>query len=106
MKNFIESGKHFETVCTVDVAPGELVIAGDLIGVAVNGGKAGEEFSCDRTGVFGQPKAPGAIAQGEKLYWDADGKLVTKTGADNVHVGCAHREAAAGDDIVCLLLKG
>lgn len=106
MKGFIESGDTFDYVLTEDASPDDIVIQGDLVGVLVNGGAAGDEVAAKTRGVCWQPKVNGAIEQGDRLYLKADDKTLTKSETGNTYVGCAHRAAAAGDSVVRLRLKG
>lgn len=95
MRNAVESGKRFYVTLTSDVQSGEIIVVGALIGVALNGGKAGDEIVCERRLVTSQPKAAGAVSQGDKAYLVADDKKVTKTATGNTLVGCFFRAAAA-----------
>lgn len=106
MKGYIESGDTFDYVLTADASPDDIVVKGDLVGVLVNGGVAGDMVAAKAKGVYWQPKATGAIDQGDKLYLKADSSELTKTATGNTHVGCAHAAAAAGDSVVQLRLKG
>lgn len=106
MRNFIESGTVFYAVLDDDIGPGQLVIVGELVGVTVTGGLAGERIACKRRGVFSLPKVSGAIGQGDKVYKKADEDAITKTATGNTLVGCAHEAAEAGDAEVDVLLKG
>ncbi len=60
-----------------DVAAGDVVVQGDLVGVARTPIAANAPGSVAVTGVFDFPKATGAstgIAAGTKVYWDAADK--------------------------------
>jgi predicted RecA/RadA family phage recombinase len=83
--NKIQDGDSLDTVLTADVAPGGVVVLGDLVGICEVGGKTGETRSISYTGVFRLPKATGAgsgFPQGTLLYWDpAAGKLTETAGS-------------------------
>lgn len=106
MTNFRESGDRFCVVLDANVQSGTLVFQGELVGVAISGGLAGERVTCRRQGVFSLPKVVGAISQGDKLYKKADENAVTKIDTDNTFIGVAHDSAAASDAEVDVLLKG
>ncbi len=104
MRNFIESGGRFEVVLTADAAPGDIVVRGELVGVLVTGGVAGDVVAAKRTGAYWYTKVTGVMSQGDKLYLNSDNKL-TKTDTDNPLVGYAFADAAAGDADVMFVLK-
>lgn len=106
MKNYIESGEVFYVTLDTDIGPDEVVIVGELVGVTISGGKAGEELAVKRRGVIALPKAAGAIGQGDKVYWKADEKAVVKTATGNTLMGSAYREADAAATEIEVLLKG
>ena len=67
---------------TADVAAGDVVVQGDLVGVARTPIAANTPGSLAIEGVFDFPKATGAgsgIAVGTKVYWDATNKVATAT---------------------------
>ena len=100
---FIQNGNSIDYTPAPgsDVSAGEVVVQGDLVGIAkldITGGALG---ALAVTGVFDVPKATGvgeAIAAGAKVYWDvADGvaKEDAEAGA-NKYLG--KTVLAAGDD--------
>ncbi|GGX53027.1 DUF2190 family protein [Undibacterium squillarum] len=97
MQNKIVVGGVLQIVAPADVSGGDLVIVNALIGVAVHSAKAGEQLSLDREGVFRLPKAAGAAALGQRLYFDAAAKKLTTDSAAGIFVGVAAADAAAGD---------
>ncbi len=105
MKNYVESGDTFEVVLTAESAPGDIAVVGELVGVLVNGGVAGDTIAAKRKGVYHYPKVTGALKQGEKVYLNSDKKL-TKTATDNPLVGYVFADAAAADPEVKFVLKG
>lgn len=106
MKNLKESGDRFEIALTADTAPGEVVIAGELVGVAINGGKAGARDVILRRGAFEFPKATGALSIGDRVYWSPTDKHVTATEVPDAFVGWAFDNAAVGDATAMVVLKG
>ncbi len=105
MKNYVESGETFDVVLTAESSPGDITVMGELVGVLVNGGVAGDTVAAKRRGVYWYPKVTGALKQGEKVYLNPDKKL-TKTATDNPLVGYAFADAAASDVEVLFVLKG
>jgi len=84
-----------------DVASGDVVVQGDLIGIAKFDIAAGVLGALAVTGVFDVAKATGAseaIGAGVKVYWD-EAEAVAKTDAEagaNKYLG--KTTAAAGDN--------
>ncbi len=96
MKNFIQEGDVLDITLSADVASGGVVVAGDLVGVAVTDGKNGETIAVSFDGVYELPKATGAISVGAKLYWVvADGNIST-TASGNKFLGYAAAAAVSG----------
>jgi predicted RecA/RadA family phage recombinase len=101
---FIHDGKSIDYTPAsggADVSAGDVIVQGDLIGIANLDIVAGALGALAVTGVFDVPKTAGvgeAIAAGLKVYWDAaDGVAKTddESGA-NKYLG--KTVAAAGDD--------
>jgi predicted RecA/RadA family phage recombinase len=81
------------------VVKGQPAMVGDLFGVYMNDGVAGQVVPFLVEGCIDIAKAAGAIAQGVKLYWDAGaGKLTTDDDdGDNPFAGHAALPAGASD---------
>lgn len=90
----------FTTVAAVSA--GEVLQVPDgRAGIATNGPAAGEDVSCEITGIKKLAKTANEIyVPGQRLYWDASASKVTAvppvTAAD-FFVGCAVLDAAASD---------
>ncbi len=107
MKNKIQDGKVLEypNATGLTIAGGSLVVFGTLAGIAVNDIPEGESGSIALYGVFELPKASGAIALGDRLYWDAAAKNMTKTASVNIPVGaCAAPAPTTAATVQVLLL--
>ncbi|MFW6062410.1 MAG: DUF2190 family protein [Planctomycetota bacterium] len=97
---FIHDGGSIDYTPGADVAAGDVVVQGDLVGIAKLDIAAGTLGALAVTGVFDVPKATGvdtAVAAGSSVYWDeADqvAKADSETGANKL-LGKAI--AAAGD---------
>jgi len=98
---FVQNGHSIDYIPDADVATGDVVVQGDLVGVARTEIKANTLGALAVDGIFDFPKATGegtAITAGAKLYWDvADGvaKADDETGANKLIGKCVK---AAGDD--------
>lgn len=105
MKNFIQPGEAIDLTVSADTLSGEVVIVGDLIGVASCTVKSGEVVAVNREGVYELPKKTGtAMAVGDKAYYNATDKEVTDDNADTL-IGVVTEVAAAGDDVVRVLIN-
>lgn len=98
---FVQDGRVIDYTPGTAVAAGDVVVQGDLVGIAKRPIAANELGALSVEGVFNFPKATGgstAIAAGATVYWDvADGEAKTddETGA-NKQLG--KTIAAAGDN--------
>lgn len=98
---FVQDGCAIDYTPSSAVAAGDVVVQGDLVGVAKRPIAANELGSLSVEGVFDFPKATGsgsAIAAGANVYWDA-AESVAKTDAEagaNKLLGKTTK--AAGDD--------
>jgi len=105
MATFIQDGDAVDFQPAADVAAGEVVVQGDLVGVAKTPIAAGTLGALATRGVFDFPKAGGgAIASGVVLYWDATNGVATTTASGNKRIGKAVAAAAAADTAVRGLL--
>ena len=72
---FIHDGDSIDyTPTSADVAAGDVIVQGDLVGIAKRDIPAGALGALAVTGVFDMPKLANAgvtIAAGAKVYWDA-----------------------------------
>jgi len=95
---FIQRGGSIDYTPVAAVSAGDVVVQGDLVGVAKLDIAAGKLGALAVTGVFDFPKATtsaSAITAGAKLYWDASGEVVTTTADSNKTVGYAIAAAGA-----------
>lgn len=100
MKNFVQKGDMIHTVLEDGIKGGDLVVLGDVIGVAVTDGDGTNLNAVQTSGVFELPKASGAIEQGAKVYFvEAEGNIST-TEENNVFAGYAWNEALDADETV------
>ena len=107
---FVHDGNAIDYTPGSDVSAGDVVVQGELVGVAKRDIPANTLGALAVTGVFDFPKTAGigeAITAGANVYWDvADGVAKTddETGANKL---IGKTVAAAGDDdtTVCVRLS-
>lgn len=71
--NYVQEGKvlPYTVPSSTTIASGQVVKAGNVLGVALAGGTAGDVIQLQTEGVFTVPKVSAAvIAVGESLTWD------------------------------------
>jgi len=104
---------------TIDYTPGSAVTAGDvvvvgnIVGVAESSIAASVQGSLSIGGVWRLPKITGAITAGQKLYWDPAGDpvsgdsssgAITATAGSLKVAGYAVAAQASGDETVDVVL--
>ncbi|WP_437226026.1 DUF2190 family protein [Planctomicrobium sp. SH661] len=98
---FVHEGAAIDYVPGAEIAAGDVIVQGDLIGVARLDLKAGVLGALAVAGVFDFPKATGAstaITAGVNVYWDvadAEAKTDSESGANRL---IGKTVAAAGDN--------
>ncbi len=107
--NFIHDGKAIDYTPGADVSAGDVVVQGELVGVAKLDITSGSLGGLAVTGVFDLPKASGdgGIAAGAEVYWDV-AEIVAKTDdetAANKKLGKAVAAAADTDTTVRVRLS-
>lgn len=100
MKNFVEKGETFRFVADKDYKSGDVVIVGDLVGIAVTDAKTGDESVAHACGVYRLPKSAGAIGQGAKVYWVTADSNISTTASGNTLIGRAWAAQQAADPTV------
>jgi len=81
---FIQNGCSIDHTPAANVAAGDVVVQGELVGVAPRPINAGELGALSVEGVFSLPKATvagSAIAMGVNVFWDNVAKLATTNAA-------------------------
>ena len=97
---YVQEGKLVDYVSTAAVAAGDIVIQGDLIGIAAQDIPAGTVGALTTEGVFCVEKTSAAtFAVGAKVYWNVSSKTATATTTDTL-IGVAVAAAAADDQNV------
>lgn len=105
MKNFVQEGKTMTHTAAAEVLSGGVVVLPSGIGVAETTIALGAKGELLVEGVVELDKAaPLVINQGDKLYWDAGAKKLTKTAVGNTPAGIAHEGAvSAAPKVLCKL---
>jgi predicted RecA/RadA family phage recombinase len=105
---YVQDDEALDYTPSAAVAAGDVVIQGDLVGVAREPIPANTLGSLAVEGVFDFPKATGAgsgITAGTKVYWDATNKVATATVGTNKLIGKTTKDAADGDATVRVRLQ-
>jgi predicted RecA/RadA family phage recombinase len=98
---FAHEGAAIDYTPGADVAAGDVIVQGDLVGVARFDIKSGVLGTLAVTGVFDFAKATNvAFTVGTILYWDDANNLVTATATDNKQIGKVVRAAATTDPTI------
>jgi len=97
---FRHDGGAVDYTPSSDVTAGDVIVQGQLVGVAKSDIDANVQGALAVEGVFDFPKADGsgtAISAGAKVYWDDTNDQATETAGANVYIGKVV-EAATDDD--------
>ncbi|KAB2738549.1 MULTISPECIES: DUF2190 family protein [Brucella] len=106
MKNYIQPGDSVTVPAPADVKSGDLVVVGDLFGVAQFSAKAGDDVEIATKGVFGLPKVSAqAWSVGAKVYYVAADKNISTTATGNTFIGHATEAAANPSDFGAVRLS-
>jgi len=103
---FVQEGFAIDYTPGADVAAGDVVVQGDLVGVSKRDIKSGKLGALAVYGVFDFAKGAGvAYTIGQILYWDDTANVVTTTSAGNKQIGKVVRAAATTDTTVRMRLS-
>lgn len=107
-RTLVQPGKTIDAVAgSGGVDSGDVVVVGNLIGVAETDAAEGEGYALTLVGVHVLPKATGAINVGAEVWWDADNSNVANASAEGLYLlGCAVEAAGSGDTSVRVRLNG
>lgn len=104
MKNYVGPGKSVDYTAGANIASGDVVVANDLIGIAVTDIANGKTGAIYLEGEFEVKKeASLAINFGDKVYWDSVAKEADKTNTNKV-LGYCTKAALAADATVVVKL--
>ncbi|MCS6921032.1 MAG: DUF2190 family protein [Elioraea sp.] len=103
---FVHDGECIDYTPGAAVAAGDVVVQGDLVGVAKRDIPAGTPGALTVSGVFDFAKlAALALAVGTLAYWDDAANVATNVSAGNKLLGKVVRAAAAADATVRVRLS-
>lgn len=108
MQNFQQRGERLRLYPSDSVKAGEVVVVGEFTGVAFANYDVADEDGvvCDLVGVYTLPKATGAWAQGQQLYYSTSTKTVGTIQAGAVFIGHAAEPATNDASSGSVRLKG
>lgn len=101
--SFVQEGASIDYTPGSAVDSGDVVVQGELVGVAKLDIAAGELGALAVEGVFDFPKSTGsgeAISAGANVYWDAANSVATTTVGSNKLIGKVVTAATASDTTV------
>lgn len=105
--NYVQPGGSLTIPAPADLASGDVVITGAIIGIAAGAATTGESVDVVTMGVFELSKvAANNFALGAAVYWDSTAGLATTTASGNTKVGVAVAAAAASTGTVKARLSG
>ncbi len=105
---YVQDDDYVDFTPTADVAVGDVIEQGDLVGIAMRDVKANTPGALCVEGVFDVPKTSGAgtaIAAGTKVYWDAANKVATATAGSNKFLGKTTTATVDADTTVRVRLQ-
>ena len=108
MKDYFQNG-HVTRVTTPagDIASGNALIVGSILGIAAYSLAEGNPVEFSTTGVFQPPKASAAVlAVGARVALDNTAKEVTTPAAGRFPIGVAVEAAGSGITSVAVRLDG
>lgn len=97
---FVHDGDAIDYTPGADVAPGDVVVQGDLVGIAKRQIKANTLGALSVTGVFDVAKeAVGGVtfSAGDKVYWDDTNNVAVTTDGGGANKLLGKAVAAAAD---------
>lgn len=105
---FVHEGDFIEHTPGADLAAGEVVVQGELVGVATRPIPANTPGGLAVEGVFDFAKATGvgtAVTAGANVYWNDAANQATTTATGNKLIGKSVRAAADADATVRVRLN-
>ena len=103
---FVQEGCALDYTPGSAIAAGDVVVQGDLVGVAKRPIAANELGAIEVAGVFDFAKNTNvAYTVGTILYWDDTNNVVTATATGNKQIGKVIRAAATTDTTVRMRLS-
>ena len=104
--DFVQDGTAVDYTPAGDVAAGDVVVQGDLVGITKRDITAGQLGALAVQGVFDVVKDAGVtIAAGAKVYWDATNSFAVTTASGNKLMGKCVLAAASAETSVRVRLN-
>ena len=98
--NFLQKGEslHYKVQPTDNIKSGDIVLVGDVCGIAITDGIPGELLGVGMTGVYEVPvpASVGSIAQGTMVYYSKTDKEISLDDED-ILIGPAWEDGEPGD---------
>lgn len=104
---FVHDGASIDHTPSSAVTAGDVIVQGDLIGIAKKDIAAAALGALATVGVYDFPKSTAstsAITAGQTLYWDEENEVATPTAGANKRIGPAVSAATAAATTVRALL--
>ena len=95
--NFVSAGRYMDYTPVGAITAGDVVVVGELVGVATSDIAAGALGALAIEGIFDFPKAVTsgtAFTNGQLAYWDDTGDVATTTASTHEQIGYAVEAAA------------
>lgn len=108
MATYVTEGRTVDYTPGSDVAAGDVIVQGTLLGVAKSPIAANVLGALAVDGIFEFAKGTGsasALAAGAKVYWDANSEIVTATSQGNTYAGKVVTAVAASVALVNVRLE-
>jgi predicted RecA/RadA family phage recombinase len=103
---FVQQGDGIDFVAGADVNRGDVVVQGDLVGIATADVANGATGTITVEGVFDVVKDSSiSISAGAKVYWDAVNSQAVTTATGNKLIGKAVEAAGSGATLVRVRLS-
>jgi predicted RecA/RadA family phage recombinase len=88
------------------VTKGDIIISGDIIGVALDSGVSGDTIDISTRGAYLIAKDTSTFTAGAAVYYDTANDVATSTSASNTFIGLATQDTATDEAGVITVLKG
>ncbi|RNF33716.1 DUF2190 family protein [Paracoccus methylarcula] len=104
---YLQPGHTLTITAPAAVASDDVVIVGDIVGIAQGDAASGAPVDVTVTGCWELPKVSADDVQtGEALFWDATAGLATVVSTGNTAIGYAIADAPAATGTVAVRLPG
>jgi len=103
---FVSSGECIDYTPGSAVTAGDVVVQGDLVGIATRPIAAGTTGALAVSGIFDIVKASGTVfTAGQKVYWDASNKVAVTTEGAGTNKLIGKAVAAAGSGLTTVRVR-